>query len=144
MDDRVHEKRMEEYVNQKMGTVADAAEEPPTPRSRIAELYQIPELLDVQTTRTDNEEGTTGNAAPLLMNTGIAEVSLPRGGAVEAETRRPKDCLLAGCLADSLPTEEYRRNAEGCGTAEHGQGLSSANRQKAEAPARADRTNASG
>mmetsp|Transcript_63583 Transcript_63583/g.124826 ORF Transcript_63583/g.124826 Transcript_63583/m.124826 type:complete len:361 (-) Transcript_63583:182-1264(-) len=78
-DDKVHEKRMEDFIDEQMGVVKDqdpACEKPSVSRAKTEEdqLYVIKDVAKIEDVAN---EGITGNAAPLFMNTGLAEVALP-------------------------------------------------------------------
>lgn len=77
-DDQVHEKRMQEFINEKMGVIQGGTrdDDPLELFGKKGEdqLYLIADTHNVDVKRDD---GTTGNAAPLFMNTGLAEVALP-------------------------------------------------------------------
>jgi hypothetical protein len=77
-DDAVHEIRMQAFIEEQMGIAKE-------PDSRMKEstafvsdegnLYAIPEVL--KGVGESHAEGLSGNAAPMFMGTGIAEVALP-------------------------------------------------------------------
>lgn len=72
-DDKVHEKRMEAFIDEKMGVVKEE-------EGKIKVLSEEDKLYIVKEaalTSIEQSEGSVGNAAPLFMNTGLAEVSLP-------------------------------------------------------------------
>jgi len=81
-EDKAHAKRMEEFIEEKMGTKKQEI-----PGNEVKELSEEDKLFlvpdDLNPKRNDQDEGFdrregfSGEAAPLFMNTGIAEVSLP-------------------------------------------------------------------
>lgn len=72
-DDKVHEKRMEAFIDEKMGVV----QEEEVKVKVLSEEDKLYVVKDAGSAVIDQSEGSTGNAAPLFMNTGLAEVSLP-------------------------------------------------------------------
>jgi len=124
IDDHVHEKRMEEFINERLGKKPagdedeKAAEAVPQSKREEDALYQIPELAP-EAVGGASVEGGTGHAAPLFMNTGIAEVNLPMRFRLkniedtdklrakmdgERPTRRPQES------GSGLPTGSFNSN----------------------------------
>ena len=75
-DDEIHERRMQAFLDEQMGVskTNESVIEKKTTNSEEDELYAIPETLK---SNDKTAEGLSGNAAPMFMGTGIAEVALP-------------------------------------------------------------------
>ena len=76
-DDKAHESRMQAFIDSQMGVTKDESELKAEKTKTISEEDDLYALPDVLKSEDGNAEGLSGNAAPMFMGTGIAEVALP-------------------------------------------------------------------
>jgi hypothetical protein len=76
-DDKVHLKRMEAYIDEKMGISSQNQGSQDNKDVKVMSEEDKLFLINDPNQTTKVDEGSTGIAAPLFMNTGLAEVTLP-------------------------------------------------------------------
>jgi len=105
-DDKAHLKRMEAYIDEKMGV----AKKDIQPTKILSEEDKLFLIKEDHSTKVD--EGSTGVAAPLFMNTGLAEVSLPISFKMKNIERTEVAKAELGYKRSQNPKRQFQKTSE--------------------------------